>query len=142
MNSFFIKKNLIESSGLNIKELSWKYFICINAMRRIKGMAFSDLETFPIRKFQKVNDWKRSAIKQQIIDYYDWSQTQFTSKEVQKQLVDLNSEVLPLNLIVNIMKEDWNLAYKYWLPRPNLIDFDRIRSLMWMFSVQFSLNLR
>ena len=86
-------RNQIESSGLSINELNWKYFICTNTMRRIKGMTFSDLETFPIRKFQKVNDWKRSSMKQQIIDYYDWSQTQFTSKEVHKHLVNLNSEV-------------------------------------------------
>ena len=118
--------NKIISSGLSIKVLSLKYFVCTNTMRRIKGMTFGNLETFPIRKFQKVNDWKRSAIKQQIIDYYDLSQTQFASKEVQKHLINLNSEVLPFNLIVNIMKEDWNLAYKRRLSRPNLIDFYRI----------------
>ena len=87
-------------------------------------MTFSDLEAFPIWKFQKVNNWKWSAIKQQIIDYYDWSHTQFISKEVQKHLVDLNYEVLPLNLIITIMKEDWKLTYKRWLSIPNLIDFD------------------
>ena len=52
-------------------------------------MTFSDLETFPIRKLQKVNHSKRSTIKQQIINYYDLSQIQFTSKEVQKHLVNL-----------------------------------------------------
>ena len=40
------------------------------------------------------------------------------------------------------MKEDWNLTYKRWLSRPNIVDFDRIKALIWMFSVQFSLNLK
>ena len=103
-------------------------------------MKFSDLETFPIKNFQKINDRERSILKQQIMEYYDSVHIQFTSKEVQKHLIDLNSEVVPLNTIAKIMKQDWSLTYKRWLSRSNSIDFDRVNALRWMFSVEFSLN--
>ena len=78
----------------------------MTSLRRIKSIRFSDLETFPIRNFHKINDRERSILKQHIMEYYDSVHTQFTSKEVQKHLIDLNSEVVPLNTIIKIIKQD------------------------------------
>ena len=116
MQLMFLREQIL-SSGLSIKELSCKYFICLTSLRKIKSMKFFDLETFPNRNFQKINDREKSIFKQQIMEYYDSVHTQFTSKEVQKHLIDLNYEVASLNTIVKIMKQDWNLTYIRWLSR-------------------------
>ena len=69
-------------------------------------MSLSDLMIIPIRKFNQINYSKRLSLKQQIMNYYNQSQCEFTSKDVEKYLIDLNSEAPPLNTIVKIMKED------------------------------------
>ena len=103
-------KQQIEAFCLSIKEISCKYFIWSSTLRKIKSMSLSDLKIIPVRKLNQINYSKSLSLKQQIMNYYNQSQCEFTSKDVEKYLIDLNSEAPPLNTIVKIMKEDWNLT--------------------------------
>ena len=38
------------------------------------------------------------------------------------------------------MKHDLNLTFKRWISRPNLIDFNKIAALRWMFAIKFTKN--
>ena len=119
-------RNEINNSRLTAAELSRKYFITPSTLSKLKHLSSSDIKSLPHRKVNKITNDQRSEIKQQIKEYYNQTETEFVSYDVQKYLFDKLNLIWSNKTIIDIMKNDLNLSFKRWLTRPNTINFDKI----------------
>ena len=106
-------KDLIDSKGCTLKEISWNYSISLSYLRNIQKMLTYIINRPSLRSFEKLYLSQRSNIIEIIKQYYEEMLTEFTSSDIQKHLLDKYQIVWFLRQIRNIMKNDLNLTYQY-----------------------------
>ena len=135
-------KLLFNNSKLSISEISWKYYICESTLRKIKHLTIEEIYQLPLRNFQNIETKRQDIIEQRIINFYNETSNTFTSKDVQKYLLENTSDFIPLNKLVSIMKNNLGLSYKRWPSRPNTVDLSKVKALRCLFSANFIRNLK
>ena len=138
----FYLKSVIDEGKLSISEISCKYYIWSTTLRKIKHLSHGELNHHPRRNFKTVDAKSKEMIENKITTFYDKWSSPFTSKDVQKHLIENTSVVLPLNKLVQMMKDDLNFTYKRCISRPNNIDLERVKALRCLFSANFIDNLK
>ena len=126
-DQLFYLKSIINTSKLSISEISCKYDIWPTTLRKIKHLSLEELSHHLIKNFKALDFKNKQIIENEVMKFYNKSSNTFTSKDVQKYLIENSNVVLPLNKLVWIMKNDLNLPYKRYLSRPNYIDLERIK---------------
>ena len=137
-NQIIFIKNLIDSKHISQKDISWPYSISPSWLRNIKKMNYSSLNNVPLRNYKKLTTTQQVIIIDEIKKYYWEFETEFTSLDIQKHLLEKWEIVCSLRMIRRIMKNDLNLTFKKSLTRPNNVDFNRVKALRSMFWVDFA----
>ena len=136
-NQILFIKNLIDSKSVSQKEISLSYSISPSWLRNIKKLNWSSINITPLRNYEKPTTDEQMRIVDAIKQYYKESETDFTSADIQKHLLEKLDIAWSLRMIRKIMKSDLNLTFKKCLTRPNNVDLSRVKVLRSMFWVDF-----
>ena len=137
----FLRKEL-ESKDYTVNEISIKYGISPSTVRTIKKNSSNQIRTLPLRRYDKISEFQRNSIKQNIMQYYIEVESEFNSVDVQKYLFEKWDIICSLKVIRDIMKNDLNFSYKKCWSRSNIVDFDKVKALRILFSARLSIQLK
>ena len=92
----------------------------------------------PLRNYEKSTIFQRNQIIFAIKKYYEETENEFTSSDIQKYLFKDFKISWSLRLIRDIMKNDLELSYKKCATRPNNVDLNKVKTLRSMYWIQFT----
>ena len=130
-------KNLIDNKKTSLKKISSAYSIS-SSLRNIQKMTSDILNNPPLRNYEKPTIFQRNQIVFAIKKYYEETENEFTSSDIQKYLFKDFKISWSLRLIRDIMKNDLELSYKKCATRPNNVDLNRVKTLRSMYWIQFT----
>ena len=133
----FLKFN-IQESGLTARQISNEFRVSRSEIYRIKRMSLAQVMRGSIRKWRKIYGEDRNKLIEELRDFIASSCHAFNSNEVTNHMNSKFNENYRPEWIREIMKNDLNLTYKRIKPRPNNIDFNKVKACRQLFAIKFS----
>ena len=124
--------------------LSRIYRVSPSTLGKIKNSSFEIIQRLLRRNIVKINDKVKAEAKDKVEKYYVDQEFSFTVRDVQNYLTKhkkLNISYKETNIIIIIIKNDWNFAFKRVQSRPNITDMNKVRLKIKLFSINISNEL-
>ena len=125
----------IHESGLTIPQLSRKYCVSRQLIYRVKAMKAADLERRIYQPANKVLGAEEQWVIQCIKRFARNRSFPYIVEDVRNYVYQNMGRYYDYKIIYKMMKEEANLSYKKWKPRPNSIDLEATfmkRRLFWI----------
>ena len=133
----FLKFNINESI-LTTREISNEYHVSRSEIYKIKRMSINHIMRGSKRKWIKVFGKDRDKLIEELKDFVVNASHAFNSSEITNHVNTKLQTNYKASWIRSVMKRLLNLTYKRTKPRPNSINFDKVKACRQLFALKFS----
>ena len=131
-------RTLLNSSELSTKQISARYGVSLSLISKIKRQSWQEITAGPHKNYAKVFGTDKYGLSCEILSYLkEWEYT-LSAKDVAEKVSANLHQTYSVAFIREFMKNELKLTYKRVKPRPNNIDFSKIRSARVLFAVKFT----
>ena len=132
---------VMNNRDLTIKEISAKYKVSYSVLSKIYRLHKLKVRILAAKNFLKLNIAEKKKLLGIINKYWRITNHTFTARNVADYVNQELNHNYSLQFIRRFMKEEAKLTFKKEKPRPNNVDFDKIKQSRKLYAIKLSRSL-